>query len=276
MGYVFNESMVDEYLSRGYMVFRGIVPPALLTDLRAQADIARQMAHRLNGPQAQRIQPLDKYGDDIDLRPFQDYVELDALCRAVEDLLGPGYTHGHLDIMGLLVEPQRHPWHCGWHRDGVVEVPPEARDERFNQVLGEIWHDLRFFNQVNCALYADGCTWVVPGSHLRSFDLPGECQSVGREEMVKPPQGMSNAEAERYYLDHCLAMPGAVQVHLGPGDFMVYRNLAWHTGLYIPYQPRATIHDIVSHEARSDWSTRWTAAKKEAVARYEAARAVEA
>ena len=33
-------------------------------------------------------------------------------------------------------------------------------------------------------------------------------------------------------------MPGAVQVYLGPGDFMVYRNLAWHCGLYLPYQPR--------------------------------------
>jgi hypothetical protein len=267
---IVNEAMVDEYLGRGYLILRGIVPPTLLADLRAQADIARDLAHRLNGPQTQRIQPLDRYGDDIDLQPFRDYAELDTLRRAVEDLLGPGYTHAHLDIMGLLVEPQEHPWHCGWHRDGVVEVPPEARDQRFNQTLGEIWHDLRFFNQINCALYADGCTWFVPGSHLRSFDLTGERQSSGQAEMVHPPEGMSSVEAERYYLDHCQSMPGAVQVHLRAGDFMIYRNLAWHTGLYIPYQPRATIHDIVSHEDRAEWSVRWGAAKKEAVARYEA------
>ena len=65
-------------------------------------------------------------------------------------------------------------------------------------------------------------------------------------------------------------MPGAVQVHLQPGDFMIYRNLAWHTGFYVPSQPRATIHDIVSHADRADWSERWVQAKKEAVERFEA------
>ena len=73
-------------------------------------------------------------------------------------------THtGHVDIMGLLVEPLEHPWHIGWHRDGVVEVPPEARDEIVNAKLAEVWYDLRHFNQVNCAIYADSCTWFVPG-----------------------------------------------------------------------------------------------------------------
>ena len=90
-------------------------------DLRRQADLARALAHELNGPQTQRIQPLDQYGDRFDLQPFRDYVDLPALRDAIEELLGPGYTHAHLHIMGLLVEPAEHPWHCGWHRDGVVE-----------------------------------------------------------------------------------------------------------------------------------------------------------
>ena len=71
--------MLDEYLTRGHLVFRGIVPPSLLADLRRQADIARDLAHELNGPQTQRIQPLDQYGDKIDLQPFRDYVELPCL-----------------------------------------------------------------------------------------------------------------------------------------------------------------------------------------------------
>ena len=66
--------MLDEYLTRGHLVFRGIVPPSLLADLRRQADIARDLAHELNGPQTQRIQPLDQYGDKIDLQPFHDYL----------------------------------------------------------------------------------------------------------------------------------------------------------------------------------------------------------
>ena len=84
--------MIDEYLANGYQIFRNVIPPSLLADLRCQADIARDLAHQLNGRQTQRIQPLDQYGDRIDLQPFRDYVELPALKDAVEALLGPGYT----------------------------------------------------------------------------------------------------------------------------------------------------------------------------------------
>ena len=255
---------INQYLAQGYLVFRGIIPPALLRDLRHQADIARDLGHEVNGPQAQRIQPLDRYGDRIDLQPFRDYVELEALRSAIDALLGPGYTHAHLDIMGLLIEPLEHPWHCGWHRDGVVEVPPEGRTAAVREAMDELWHDLRTFNQVNCALYADSCTWFVPGSHLRSFDLPGEVQMAGDPAMLKAPGELSAAEAERFYLAHCQDMPGAIQVHLNAGDFMLYRNQGWHTGLYLPYQPRATIHDIVSHPDRGAVTARWRTAQREA------------
>ena len=40
------------------IILRGIVPPSLLTDLRREAEKARDLAHKLNGPQTQRIQPL--------------------------------------------------------------------------------------------------------------------------------------------------------------------------------------------------------------------------
>ena len=80
---------IDRYLTQGYWIFRGIIPPTLLRDLRRQADLARALAHELNGPQTQRIQPLDQYGDRIDLQPFRDYVDLPALRDAIEELLGP-------------------------------------------------------------------------------------------------------------------------------------------------------------------------------------------
>ena len=124
MAFQFQDAMVNEYLSEGYLIFRGIVPPSLLSDLRREAEKARDLAHKLNGPQTQRIQPLSNYGDELDLKPFYDYTELPELRDAIEKLLGANYTHGHVDIMGLLVEPLEYPWHVGWHRDGVVEVPP--------------------------------------------------------------------------------------------------------------------------------------------------------
>ena len=266
LAFQFGDWMINEYLAEGYLVLRGVVPPSLLGDLRTEAVKARDLAHQLLGPQTQRIQPLADYADDLNLRPFYDYIELAELQDAIEKLLGKNYTHGHIDIMGLLVEPLEHPWHIGWHRDGVVEVPPEAYDEITQAKLSEVWHDLRHYNQVNCAIYAESCTWFVPRSHLRQWDLPGERQTTGNPILRGPMEGLSNLEAECYYLDHCLQFPGAVQVHLGVGDFMIYRNLGWHTGNYVTYQPRATIHDVVRYEGETSWTgwqqTKWEAMKR--------------
>ena len=84
MTFQFQDSMVNEYLSEGYLIFRGIVPPSLLTDLRREAEKGRELAHTLNGPQTQRIQPLSNYGDELDLKPFHDYTELPDLRDAIE------------------------------------------------------------------------------------------------------------------------------------------------------------------------------------------------
>ena len=58
MAFQFHNAMVDTYLSQGYLILQGILPPSLLTDLRREAEKARDLAHKLNGPQTQRIQPL--------------------------------------------------------------------------------------------------------------------------------------------------------------------------------------------------------------------------
>jgi hypothetical protein len=268
----FCDSMINQYLTRGYLVLRGIVPPKLLRDLRVEAEKARNLAHEINGRQTQRIQPVSKFADKLNQKPFQDYCELPELKDAIEQLLGPEYTHGHVEIMGILVDPLDEPWTCGWHRDGVVEIPPDAYDDEAKACLAEIWHDLRCYNQVNCALYTESCFWYVPGSHLRQIDLPGERQTRQDESFQVDTDKMSNAEKERYYLAHCESFPGAVQVHLGPGDYVVYRNLAWHIGNYIPHQRRATIHDVVRyHGPRS--KTNWGQAKKAAVERMNARKA---
>ncbi len=268
MAFRFCESMLNDYLTQGYLVLRGIVPPALLRDLRVEADKARDLAHKINGPQTQRIQPLSRYSNELNLKPFQHYLDLPVLRDAITRLLGPGYTTGQLDIMGLLVEPLDHPWTCGWHRDGVVEVPPDAYDEIVRAKLAEVWHNLHYFNQINCAIYAESCTWFVPGSHLRQRDLPGERQTSGDPGLREQGEGLSDVEAERVLLEHCLQFPGAVQMHLHPGDYMIYRNLAWHIGNYLTHQPRATIHDVVRFEPGGSWSG-WAETKQESIARYQ-------
>ena len=110
----------------------------------------------------------------------------------------------------------------------------------------------------------------VRGSSPAAIYASGICPAKHNQQMTRnygnPAEGQSNAEAERFCLEHCRQFPGAVQVHLGPGDFMVYRNLAWHTGNYITYQPRATIHDVVRYEGKKDW-TDWQQTKLDAVKR---------
>lgn len=265
------DEMFAEYYTRGYLIFRNVIPPALLKDLRREAAKARELAYQVNGPQTQRIQPIAKYADKIDQRPFQDYCELPNLHDLVRRLLGLGYTHGHRDIMGLLLEPRDKSWNQGWHRDGIVEVPVDAQDAQLHKNLEQAVLDIRVWNQVNCALYNDCCTWYVPGSHLRLHDLPGERQTIGDKEITTDLDNASDEEREIRNIQHARGFPGAVQTQLGPGDYMVYRNFAWHCGNYVKYQPRATIHDVVQYHPQpgETYGHNWWDAKRAAIARME-------
>jgi hypothetical protein len=265
------DEMFSDYFSRGFIILRNVIPPALLTDLRREAGKARDLAQKLHGPMSQRIQPIAKYADTIDQKPFQDYCELPDLRDAVNKLLGAPCTHGHVDVMGLLIEPRDKPWNQGWHRDGPVEVPLAAQDDILMKKVDAMAVDYRIWNQVNCALYNDCCTWYVPGSHLRARNLPGERQTLGDPEITTQLEGLSNEEREVRNIQHARNFPGAVQTQLGPGDYMIYRNIAWHCGNYVPYQPRATIHDYIKYMTPPDEqnSGGWWEAKQAAIARME-------
>jgi len=253
MPFEFRDSMINDYWSLGYVVFKRILPGSLLRDLRVEADKCRALAHELNGPQIQRLQPVSKYADKIGQKPFQDYADLAPLRDAIQKLLGPtskGATVRHTcwpDVLGLLIEPQAKPRHHGWHRDFVsdVPIPQQQTPERIKKAEG-VMHGTLDWNQVNCAIYPDPCLWYVPGSHNRIVDLPGEKQNFDYfDKTAKTFDHMegSDAELEQVFLEHAYNFPGAIRVYLDPGDFMVYRNIGWHTGLYNTYTPLATIHD---------------------------------
>lgn len=265
------DEMFSDYFARGFLILRNVIPAALLKDLRREAEKARNLAYELSGPMSQRIQPIAKFADKLDQKPFQDYCELQPLADAVNKLLGGKCTHGHVDVMGLLINPRDKPWNQGWHRDGPVEVPLAAQDKPLMMKIEEAMLDHRVWNQVNCALYNDCCAWYVPGSHLRARDLPGERQTIGDPEITSELDGLSNEEREIRNIQHARKFPGAVQTQLGPGDYMIYRNMAWHCGNYVHYQPRATIHDYIKYQAgpgENVWSG-WWEAKQAAIARME-------
>ena len=63
------------------------------------------------------------------------------------------------------------------------------------------------------------------------------------QETLYPQDGEPALDAERRFLKYCRAMPGAVQVHLAPGDFCIYRPCGLHLGNYSPDIKRAPLHD---------------------------------
>lgn len=249
MTWTWSERHIEEYHTRGYTVFAAILPPALLADLRRACDEARELARERSGPQAQRLQPVFSF--EIETGPFADFAALPELVDAVQRTLTAQHSYGNRDGLGVLLEPAELPWCTPWHRDW--------RDNVSGLDL-ERWqadqHDVDLFNQLNCALYDDSATWVVPGSHLRR-DLPREAARFPDRPVATPGlDGLSPTARERACFEYCQSLPGAEQLHLASGDFCLYRNTLWHIGNYVPYRRRATLHDFVDTPAYRTWRER--------------------
>jgi len=246
MAFKFSEAHIAEYFSQGFTVFRGILPPALMTDLRKVTDRGRELVRKEKGPQYQRFQPVCAY--DIDQKPFENYRDLPELRDAIARVLSPKHTHGSLKYLGVLVEPADRPECTNWHRDWVHHNEPLTFDACPLDIF-----DLNNFNQINCALYEDGCTWVVPGSHFRK-DLPAEETAFSGIPAAWPNlKDLSDAAAERAGLEYCRRMPGSQQLLLNAGDLAMYRNIMWHLGNYAPYRKRATLHDSAMTTEYIEW-----------------------
>jgi ectoine hydroxylase-related dioxygenase (phytanoyl-CoA dioxygenase family) len=235
-----------EYRELGYTVLERIIPLPLLRDLRRQSDRARTLARKIHGPQAQRLQPVGRF--DINFSPL---AELSEFRRAIDKILSPRHTFVSPDSAGILFEPADLPWCTEWHRDWRDNVPGISFAQ-WESVFG----DARYFNQMNAALYEDGCTWVVPGSHARA-DTPAEVRRFPIRP-VPPPilDGKTSEEREQISFDYASSMPGAVRLRLNAGDVALYRNSLWHLGSYVPYQKRATIHDYIDTPDFAAWRDR--------------------
>ena len=245
MRFTLNDQHINEFHSQGLTVFRGVIPPALIRDLRRVCADGAALIREKGNKDAQRFQPVSKF--EISQKPFEDYRDLPELKDAFTRLFSPQHAHGELSILGVLIEPTQRPWCTNWHRDFVhhgFELTMETTP----------FMNLNLFNQINCALYEDGSTWYVPGSHLRA-ELPGELAAFGGQLPVPAPdlENLSAEEAEARCLAYCRKMPGGVQVQLNAGDLAVYRAIGWHLGNYAPYRKRATLHDAVETPEYKVW-----------------------
>lgn len=245
MGFHFTEAHREEYFTDGLTVLRDLIPPSLLGELRRESDKGRVIARQQKGGQTQRLQPVYAH-EELDPRPFREFLDLPGLRATVDGILGSGYQTS--DRMAIFLEPEAQAWSTAWHRDWGDIRGVEWAD------FARVRDDLRLMNQFNAALYDDHSLWVVPGSHNRE-NTPEERAVVPDVYNGHPgiAEGLSETERERALLNFTRSMPGAHQVMLNAGDVAFYRACSWHLGNYVPYVKRATLHDSFPCQADLDW-----------------------
>ncbi|MCF7761088.1 MAG: hypothetical protein K9M98_11360 [Cephaloticoccus sp.] len=255
------EEDVRNYREQGYHILRQVIPASLLRDLRRVATQARELAYRDHGPQTQRLGFFKDYADELDLQPFREFTAIEGLNEAVQLLTSPHHRVKPAEESGLLFSPRDRPWSTEWHRDWrdhvlEAEFQEHVGDARWQEILA----DPDFFNQVNCPLFEDTSTWYVPGSHLRVHNTEQEMEvyrSTTQEELMDEAKEKTDEELELFCLRYCQAMPGAVQLVLNPGDFLLYRNTGWHIGNYVPYRTRMTMHTHAMTPAFQVFATKY-------------------
>lgn len=251
MAFRVTDEHLSSYYHHGYCIFRGVIPAKLLTGMRAMSEQARRLAREKNGPQAQRLQPLNDRG--LDLSAYEAFLALPEFVTACQFVLGPHHQPTGPAHTGLLFEPADAPWCTNWHRD-ITAASKGVDPEEFARIT----LDHTFFTQVNCALYTDTDLWYVPGSDGRP-NRPSELAAASTAPDLK---GLSHEEAEYAIRAYCERMPGAINVILHPGDYMLYRPNGWHIGAYAPYRKRATLHTAVWKPETVAWYQRWAEAQK--------------
>jgi hypothetical protein len=234
----------DEFERGGYTIFRSLLPPSLLADLRRASADASRIARERQGDYAQRLQPISEVAG-IDPGPFRDFAELPELQAAIRSVLSPRHWHGS-PRLGLLIEPAT-AFATAWHRDAFR---PDAVDRFHREAV-----DPELYNQCNCPLYPDRSLLIVPRSHLRR-DTDAEVAHAGSHANKRATGTWEELLA---YAD---GMPGAMRVELEPGDYALYRASMWHCGIYSPSIRRATLHDHVDTEASVAWRREMAALTK--------------
>lgn len=239
------EEHLNEYTRKGFTVIKGLIPLSLIGDLRRVTDEARELARKLHGPKAQRLQPMEKYADDLDLKPFEDYRDLPELNTLIQEMLTPQHNYAVLNRIGVLFEPAETPYCTNWHRDWRDNMmSKEVFEDEFREDWDKQVLDVNFLGQVNCPLYEDSCTRYVPGSHTRQVNTKEEEYVRDIHQSIKF-DAMSNEERETKCREYAGSMPRSVQFNLEPGDFALYKAMGWHMGNYVPYKRRATLHHSV-------------------------------
>jgi len=259
---------LQEYQAAGFVVLDTMVPVGLLEPLRAAA--ARATARARAGGWAHGIRtaasPFPPYDQDATadvwavhllVHPdmgepaFLDWYGSDEVRSACAQLLGlqggdrvaatqPGACPAQqlqLQLVNMLINPERVAFGLPWHRDLVAASATDA--EELTVLCGGYGSDggaepaggagaggAGAAVQWNTALYEDACLRAVPGSHRR---VRTAAERAATTTALAGPGGMA-------------WLPGEAVVRLRAGQTVVYDPNLLHRADYDPAARRATLH----------------------------------
>nr|WP_199043808.1 phytanoyl-CoA dioxygenase family protein [Dyella sp. ASV24] len=188
------------FREQGYLV-RKLLDEADVTRYVAAVDEARR-----ESGQSQRMSNLQFLQPGKAIYGIQDIVCNEGILAVCRDLLGDGII---VDGASLFYADAGVDYRQGWHRD-VLQVPDDQVD------LSWFSDDYHYnYVQMNMPLTADGCLWIVPGSHRRQLNAE-ERAIFGDTEKIAPVDAP--------------ALSAGQQILLQPGEAVFYNNYAVHRG----------------------------------------------
>ncbi len=188
------------FREQGYLI-RKILDDASVARYVAAVDEARR-----ESGEAQRMSNLQFLQPGKAIRGIQDIICNEDILAVCRDLLGEGII---VDGASLFYADAGVDYRQGWHRD-VLQVPDDQVDTRW---FSENYH--YNYVQMNMPLTADGCLWIVPGSHRRQLDAQ-ERAIFGNTEKMAPVDAPE--------------LDAGKQIVLQPGEAVFYNNYAVHRG----------------------------------------------
>ena len=221
----------DQFMDRGYLIFRNLIPADRLESMRASCEI---MLERQKVNWARERGPDDPPGGEYEKvrqprvmmkRPglidaetanvVEEFWVADETLEIASQLLcepEPCITE-----MMMMCNPVRDwPGGTGWHRDiHPVDMAP------LDALTADLIENGPRYTQWNVPLYDDSVLWVIPESHRRR-----------------------NTEQENAELlkDRAAPVTGGIPVELNAGDGVVYINYLNHTGSNYTTKKRRTLH----------------------------------
>jgi hypothetical protein len=218
MNFTLTPAQKEQYQAQGYLILRGVIPPAEIEALKADIRQLVDASAAGQGPDLSWINREKRIPERLGqlLRPgwirpaFAASLESGPYFPVAEQILGAPVRYS---LFGMLAGGDGKPYVQNWHRD---LAPTEGEHQ-----VEILKRNYRLVTQINAPLFPDRYLTIVPGSHLRPTT------AAERQVLAQSPTG---------------DMPGQITVETEPGDVAFYYPNLLHRGLNPAGMLRWTMH----------------------------------